>query len=394
MAEDAIGTTFARPRPPSRALSPHSVLALRSGGGLVALLGAFICFFGTSWDIQWHALIGRDRTLIPPHEMMLSGIALGAVAALTVVVTETFLVRRNPDMARLTTPFAGLFSAPLGAYIVGYAALGAAVAFPLDTYWHTLYGIDVTLWAPFHIMIISGMALMAFGAAYLLTSAAQLAARLRRSGAERAAHLGMIGAFAASLSLFTLLVAEGAGPDRSIPLGFASVSLFPVLTTLLLGGMLVGAVFALPRRWVATSVVGVSLLLVLIDQLGVPPALSWLMSVEQLTYRSGHSNPPPVSLVAYAWPLLSIVSAFLIDLLVRRARRNRWSTKRLFTGIGLALVVGGIPVTIEAPQAPLMLASGLGGPGLLLSLAAAMLGAVVGMTLGWSVGESTRTLER
>jgi hypothetical protein len=392
MAQHTVGRTDALSPSSSHAPSLHAVLILRLTGGLVALLGALISFFGTSWDIQWHALIGRDRTLIPPHELMLTGIAIGGIAALTVIITETIWARRYPGMQ--FTPFAGLFSGPLGAYIVGYAALNSAVAFPLDTYWHTLYGIDVTLWAPFHIMIISGMALMAFGSIYMLASAAHIAARLHASKAERSAYLGMIGAFAASLSLFTLLVAEGSNPDRSVTLGFASISLFPVLAALLLGCMLVGAAFALPWKWVATSVVGVSFLLALIDQLAVPPALNWLMQIEQLTYRAGHSNPPPISLVAVAWPLLSLVSAVLIDLGIQRAQQRGWSGRRLFISLALAALVGGIPLSLENPLAALSLAGSLGVLGTLLSLAVGGLGGVVGTKLGQSVGATTRTLER
>src|SRR5438874_11001513 len=378
MAQHSVGRTDALLLSASHAPSVHSVRLLRLTAGLVALLAAIVTFVGTSWDIQWHTLIGRDRTLIPPHIMMLTGVTIGGIAALTVIITETIWVRRYPHIAQRVTPFAGLFSGPLGAYIVGYAALNSAVAFPLDTYWHTLYGIDVTLWAPFHIMIISGMALMAFGAVYILASVAHIAARLEARKAERSAYLGMIGAFAASLSLFTLLVAEGSGPDRSVMLGFASISLFPVLAALLLGCMLGGAAYALPWKWVATSIVGVSFLFALIDQLVVPPALTWLMHIEQLTYRAGHANPPPVSLVAVAWPLLSLVSAVLIDLCVQRARQRGWSGRRLFISLALAALVGGIPLSLENPLAALSLAGSLGVLGTLLSLAVGGLGGVVG----------------
>ncbi len=394
MAQHTVGRTDVVSPSTSHAPSLHAVLIVRLTCGLVALFGALISFVGTSWDIQWHSLIGRDRTLIPPHEMMLTGITIGGIAALTVIIMETIWARRSPRMAQQFTPFAGLFSGPLGAYIVGYAALNSAVAFPLDTYWHTLYGIDVNLWAPFHIMIITGMALMAFGSVYMLASAAHLAARLHASKAERSASLGMIAAFATSLSLFTLLLAEGSNLNRSVPLGFASFSLFPVLAALLLGTMLGGAVYALPWKWVATSVVGVSFLFALIDQLVVPPALTWLMQIEQLTYRAGHSNPPPVSLVAVAWPLLSLVSAVVIDLCVQRARKQGWSKRRLFMSIALAALVGGIPLSLVHPLNALSLASGLGVLGTLLSLVIGSLGGIVGTTLGRSIGVTTRTLER
>ena len=394
MAQHTVGRTDALSPSASHAPSLHTVLLLRLTAGLVALLATIVTFVGTSWDIQWHTLIGRDRTLIPPHIMMLTGVTIGGIAALTVIITETIWVRRYLHMAQQLTPFAGLFSGPLGAYIVGYAALNSAVAFPLDTYWHSLYGIDVKLWAPFHIMIISGMALMAFGAVYILASAAHVAARLEARKAERSAYLGMIGAFAASLSLFALLVSQGSSPHNSVPLGFASFSLYPVLAALLLGCMLGGAAYALPWKWVATSVVGVTFLFAFIDQLVIPPALTWLMQIEQLTYRAGHANPPPVSLVAVAWPLVFLVSAFLIDLCIQRSRQQGWSERRLFISLVLATLVGGIPLSRVNPQSALTLAGSLGVVGTLLSLVLGALGGVIGIRLGQSIGATIRTLER
>jgi len=394
MAQHTVGRTDALSPSASHVPSLHTVLLLRLTAGLVALLATIVTFVGTSWDIQWHTLIGRDRTLIPPHIMMLTGVTIGGIAALTVIITETIWVRRYLHMAQQLTPFAGLFSGPLGAYIVGYAALNSAVAFPLDTYWHSLYGIDVKLWAPFHIMIISGMALMAFGAVYILASAAHVAARLEARKAERSAYLGMIGAFAASLSLFALLVSQGSSPHNSVPLGFASFSLYPVLAALLLGCMLGGAAYALPWKWVATSVVGVTFLFAFIDQLVIPPALTWLMQIEQLTYRAGHANPPPVSLVAVAWPLVFLVSAFLIDLCIQRSRQQGWSERRLFISLVLATLVGGIPLSLVNPQSALTLAGSLGVVGTLLSLVLGALGGVIGIRLGQSIGATIRTLER
>ena len=395
MAQHTVGGTGILSSSSSHAPSLHTVLILRLTGGLVALFGALISFFGTSWDVQWHVFVGRDRTLIPPHEMMLAGITIGGIAAVTVIITETIWARRYSSMAQQFTPFAGLFSGPLGAYIVGYAALNSAVAFPLDTYWHTLYGIDVTLWAPFHIMIISGMALMAFGSVYMLASSARIAARLHESKAERSAYVGMIVAFATSLALFTLLVFSGSSLDQSVSLGFASFTLFPFLSALLLGCMLVGATYALPWKWVATSVVAVSLLFVLIDQLAIPPALNWLMQIEQLTFRTvHHSNPPQISVVAISWPLLSLVSAILIDVCVQRARQKGWSKRLYFVSMALAILVGCIPLALENPQIALDLAVGLGVLGTFLSLFIGSLGIVVGTRLGQSIGETTRTLER
>lgn len=111
--------------------SLRAVWTLRLTLGFIVLLGSILFFLGTSWDIQWHSLIGRDRTLIPPHEVMLTGVGLSGLAALTAVFIETFWARHNPLIAQSGTSFADAFHGSLGAYVAGFAALDAAVAFPL-----------------------------------------------------------------------------------------------------------------------------------------------------------------------------------------------------------------------------------------------------------------------
>src|SRR5579885_1230917 len=118
----------------TQARSLRSVATLRLALGLTALLGAIVFLEGTSWDIQWHTYIGRDRTLIPPHILMLSGVTLSGIAGLLAVLIESWWTRRNQAMAQHSLGFAGIFTGSLGSYVVGYAALLAAVAFPLDAY--------------------------------------------------------------------------------------------------------------------------------------------------------------------------------------------------------------------------------------------------------------------
>src|SRR5215472_762630 len=202
MARTFAGTAVLNDSP-TLASSLRAVSTLRLVLGLTALLGAIIFLEGTSWDIQWHSYIGRDRTLIPPHIMMLSGVALSGISGLLSVLIESAWARRNPLIAKYGVGFAEIFSGPLGAYIVGFTALTAAVAFPLDAYWHALYGIDVAIWAPFHIMFIASMGLVALGAAYMLSLAAHLAIKLGPAGRRigRAAPFGVVLSLATMLSL-------------------------------------------------------------------------------------------------------------------------------------------------------------------------------------------------
>src|SRR5437660_6240819 len=303
--------------------SLRAVSTLRLVLGLTALLGAIIFLEGTSWDIQWHSLIGRDRTLIPPHIMMLSGVALSGISGLLTVLIESLWARRNQIIAQYSVGFAQIFSGPLGAYIVGYTALTAAVAFPLDAYWHTLYGIDVAIWAPFHVMFVASMGIVALGAAYMLSSAAHLAARIGTagSGTRRAATLGLVLALATVLSLFTLLLFDAFKAGNFINLGFMSISVFPLLSGMLVAFTLVAAAYAIPWRWAATSVSACYLVLAGIMAVFVQPATDWLLTVERLKYRD---NPAFTSIVALEWFLTPLVVAILIDVILRRARRKQW----------------------------------------------------------------------
>src|SRR5260370_34967497 len=61
---------------PGSSVSLRQVSALRLAFGLVASLGTIIFLGGTCWDIQWHTYIGRDRTLIPPHILLLTGLTI------------------------------------------------------------------------------------------------------------------------------------------------------------------------------------------------------------------------------------------------------------------------------------------------------------------------------
>jgi hypothetical protein len=383
------------------ARSLRAVSTLRLVLGLTALLGAIIFLEGTSWDIQWHSYIGRDRTLIPPHIMMLSGVALSGISGLLAVLIESWWARRNTSIAQHGLGFAEIFSGPFGAYIVGFTALTAAVAFPLDAYWHALYGIDVAIWAPFHVMFVASMGIVALGAAYMLISAAHLAAAspqpspLRGEGVRRAATLGVVLALATVLSLFTLLLFDSLKTKNFIDFGFMSISVFPLLSGMLVAFTLVAAAYAIPWRWAATFVSVCYLFLAGIMAVFVQPATDWLLAAERLHYRD---TPPFTSVVALEWFITPLVVAILIDVIMwimRRARRKQWSRGRLTLILALtALLAGVLPVVSIFPLLPVVLPLQLGIAGYLASVLLGLGGTYLGTLFGRNVGESIDSLER
>lgn len=391
--------------------SSQAVGTLRLVLGCTILLGAIICLLGISWDVQWHQLVGRDRTLIPPHIMILSGLTLSGIAALAAVLIETNWTHRDPTLAQNNTSFAAYFHSSTGSYIAGYATLIAAIAFPLDSYWHALYGIDVAIWAPFHIMIIGSAGMIPLGAAYMLISAAHLAARAADRRRARAAYAAAIVAFATMLSIYTILISDALSGQGYIMIGevmtgWNMFSLFPLLAGALIAWTLISAVYAIPKRRAAASIILVYLCFALLFSLFVPPATNFLLGLEHLTYRTDvtvtlittNISLSKLSLIAVQlWPLAPILVALLVDFFVWRAQRRNWSRRKLTLVLTLTALIACLPVTVTSPFLiiGMIVTLGMSGnftllgvDGYLISLLLGIFGTFIGGWLGRRMGES------
>ena len=385
----ALDHTGALEQPALLARSLQSVQTLRLTLGLTAALGSVIFFLGTTWDIQWHEYIGRDRTLIPPHQMMLTGVALSGIAGLVAVIVETLWARKSSTIARHSTPFADIFHGSLGAYIVGFAALNAAVAFPLDSYWHALYGIDVAIWAPFHIMFAFGMAVVAFGAAYMLLSAANLSVGTVKT--KRIAYIGVIISFATMMSIFTLLLFDSLYDRNTLTLGSVTISFFPLLAGIMIAFTFTAVKTVVPWRWAATAVVAVYLFFAGVMALFVQPATEYLRGLEGLAYRSGHA--PLTSVVTMEWFLAPILVAILIDIFIYRAQKQQWSSRKLTLVLVLTALIAGLPAPLFFPWFAFYVFYAY-GIGFIIALLIGFLATYTGVWLGRNAGMVLQTLER
>ena len=113
------------------------------GSLLAKLAGAW----GLGWDIQWHMTIGRDSFWIAPHLMIYSSVVLGLLLAWGVIAYE---------WTRGVATTRGFRLAGLGLVLVVLAA-------PIDDLWHRLFGLDVTLWSPPHLLALFGSAVSTLG---------------------------------------------------------------------------------------------------------------------------------------------------------------------------------------------------------------------------------------
>ncbi|WP_158167369.1 hypothetical protein [Mycolicibacterium smegmatis] len=115
-----------------------------------------ICaLFGFIWDVSLHIGQGRDEGPLanPAHYFILVGLFLLFIAGVMAMVLP--YEKPGPAAVRITRTW----YAPVGGVLMALCGLYALIGFPLDDIWHRIFGQDVTLWGPTHLMLIGGAGL-------------------------------------------------------------------------------------------------------------------------------------------------------------------------------------------------------------------------------------------
>jgi hypothetical protein len=292
----------------------------RLGAGLLLLLFLFQANLGLQWDIRWHGAVGRDSFWTAPHVLIYSGVALAGLLCVVVVLATTLRYRRgDPAVADAKTiRVFGVFRGPLGFVVAGFGMLVLLLAAPLDDYWHTLYGIDVALWAPFHLMGMVGGGIAGLGTIYVLAAEAT---RARRRGWVRWRLWGYSG-----LELLTLFAVSGllmgmftlAQPAvwqyPTLDLGEARLLLiYPLLLAFAVGLLGATVVRLTCQPGAASLMVALYALRQLAIGAFVPWAIQLAVTQQGLEYRSAAAEPR-FSLFAVAVAAAFLVPALVIDL--------------------------------------------------------------------------------
>ena len=134
-------------------------MPLRRAALWTLLASKLIAGWGVQWDIQWHVLIGRDSFWIPPHVMTYAGVALAVLVSFGVLAWETLTGRipAGPPVLRVL----GL-TGTRGFHLAAWGIALTVLAAPIDDLWHRLFGLDVTLWSPPHLLGIVGAVVNSF----------------------------------------------------------------------------------------------------------------------------------------------------------------------------------------------------------------------------------------
>jgi hypothetical protein len=297
---------------------------LRLVAACILLYVQFQGLFGLQWDIQWHTSVGRDRFLTPPHLLLYTGVALSGLVCLAMVLLETIRYRRGRgvDDGNSIGVFR-VFHAPLGFVLAGFGNLVLLTAAPLDNYWHQLYGIDVELWAPFHMMGMIGGIIAGLGTIYIWASLKVE----KREAQGRLPRLGMEtwGALLAVTFLIThlLILAQPAlVQSPTFSLGPVRIMTYPLLLALLIPWLFIAAIGVAGWPGAATLV---ALLLVAFNifvQLFVPWAVTSAAHAQGLAFRSA-SLAPHFNVRSLEFNLCLLGVAIVLDLLVWRVYESR-----------------------------------------------------------------------
>jgi hypothetical protein len=132
------------------------------------LLGSLLfAVFGVYWDVAIHIDHGRDEG--PLANLAHYPILFGLIGLLCAGWLAIALPRRGDRPGPAAVRIAEGWYAPVGGIVIAFSAMFGLAGFPLDDVWHRIFGQDVTLWGPTHLMMIGGAVTTLIGQALLLT---------------------------------------------------------------------------------------------------------------------------------------------------------------------------------------------------------------------------------
>ena len=328
---------------------------------LVTLGSLGIAAFGFFWDVATHIDDGRDAGPFAnvAHYPILLGLGGVALAGFLACV----LGADDRDRAALT--LAPGWRVPLGGALLLLCGSVAMLGFPLDDVWHRIFGQDVTLWGPTHVLMIGGASLAPIAAWLLLVEGRRAAGRPHASRRKTLLAWEVQLAGATLIGLSTLQLEFGFGVPQF------QLVFHPVLIALAASIALVAARLRLGRGG-ALAATGAYLLIMTPMVLIVGPGF-------------GHSF--------LHYPLY-IVEAVLVELAaLALARRGP-----LAVGLGSGALIGTVGLAAEwgfsQVAMPLPWPAELLPEAPVLALIVALAGGVLGAHLGSGLEGEPRALPR
>ncbi len=167
----------------------------------VAASSLIIAVLGMYWDISIHIDEGRDAGPFANTAHYLIIVGLFGITAAGMLAMALPKQRVSPTSRKLPNDW----QVPLGGFLMFICAGFALAAFPMDDIWHRIFGQDVTLWGPTHLVLFGAAALSTIGTWILLVEGIR-SAEFNKFPPKPVFHKGLqiatAGAFLIALSTF------------------------------------------------------------------------------------------------------------------------------------------------------------------------------------------------
>lgn len=271
--------------PASSLLAAAAGTRAGQGAALGTLLAAkAVAGWGVQWDIRWHLLIGRDSFWIAPHLMTYAGVTVAAVVSFSVLVADTRRARWGAAPPGSVT-LLGLTGSP-GWHLAWWGIALTILAAPVDDLWHRLFGLDVTLWSPPHLLGILGAQVNTLGCLLVALELWGPGARARQAAGLLAGVL-LFGGFAIAL-------------DEGVQTAFRHGGLLFFTWPVLAGAAFAFAMVLVARstglRWAPPLLAGGSLLLHLAGLAVSDAGFAWVEPVPAIEEAIAAQPDSPVAI--------------------------------------------------------------------------------------------------
>jgi hypothetical protein len=266
-------------------------------------LASLLTIVGILWDISWHRSIGRDKFLSPPHILVyLGAIFAGLFSGIQLLYNSFF----RKERAKATDVRVwGIFYSPLGSLFCIWGAIAMLTSAPFDDWWHSAYGLDVTILSPPHTLLALGMIFLQFGACVSIC-------KYLNSNTGQRPLLQTLFVISA-LSLLTMVYTLGT--DYLHVRGMRS-PLFYIIATIVSLLFLPAFGKALRMKWGMTAITGGYFLLIAFS--------NWVLQLFPAEPKLGPILTHTTHFQPANFPALVIVPAMAMDLILQRNRSGAW----------------------------------------------------------------------
>ncbi len=283
--------------------------------GAAAVTSAYV---GGQWDVSWHRSIGRDTFWTPAHMAIYACGVIAGIVGLYLVIRATF--GKSEYAARLRAESVDVFGlrAPLGVFMAGWGGVAMLTAAPFDNWWHSAYGLDVTIISPPHTLLVLGVRTIDIGMLFLILAAMNRAEGVGEANFKklRALFLYLGGLILGGMMFFIMEYTRDVNLHR-----VATYICLAITAPLFLALISQASGF----RWAATTIASIYTVWV-IAFIQVLPLFPAQPKLGPVLYPVTHLVPPN-------FPVLLIAPAVVLDLFWNRARSWKLWQMALVSGV-------------------------------------------------------------